>query len=1380
MKLRIFSYNAQNSYANTQSFLEKHRNSRNTLIFIQEPFYGHIRKHKNSTNDTGTSIVGPTFHSSFACLFDIVDGAHPKTITYVHRTLTSLSPALYTTTHHSPYYQIISLNKSSRSTVYFYNVYNSARSEALDCIDAIDNPPPAMAVVGDFNTHSPSWDSNSHPSPTHRIHRLHESLSRLHVSLASTPNIPTWFPRETSNASPSVIDLAWTDINSVTPNVEVLTGIENSFNSDHAPIHFTIQLRSLHSPALHIPINSDEDAEFFKTLSHSISQLPDLEGYASRSHLQREVSELFDVLHAAFHRLAKAKKHTPHDVPWWNDECSNALKAMKLDRRAHYRNFKNAVKRAKNSHFRSNFVEKAAHNNRPWDLTVLTKPRSLPTFIMMKKLDGSPMTNKTEFWQELDALFQNADTRPVDPSYKHSLPTHAPREWHRFLPEELTHAIEKLTPHSAPGIDHITWRHIKKLLNDPANTRKLADLFSACVFLGVWPNEFKISQTVTIPKPKKTDYSTIKSYRPITLLSCIGKLGTKTIAKRVQYESYAHNLLHPHQYGGAALRSTIDAGLQVVNRIRHEWAQGNVVSAIAFDLAQFFPSIKHDVLINTLRAQGFSNFFVNFVADYLVNRKTQYRWNNSSSAQIFDSSVGVVQGEVLSPPFANLTIAPILHKLSPVGKNSRPVNSIQEHDHLFFADDGTILVASKSLKDNIALLRPLFIKIAKELLKIGVIIEFDKTDLIHFFRKHKVDLPLPSLDIVDPFSNTLHSLVPKDTIRLLGFFLDRRLSFHNHIRFYTHSSHSFLNCISSTGSSMHGLDNANRRLLYLSCVIPLLTYGFQLWFDPSFKKHKTHLKQLDRVQLHAARWILGAFRTSPSGSLDVLAGLLPMRHRLKKLFVSSAVRSLKLPRNHSIHSLLPFSKQNALESVNICHGRRPRFNNKTQRLVKRTDVESPVSAFSDILRPIAETYHPEHPLCHPAYRITAEFPARVSLFDPRNPLPLKSDTDNFNRFVSRLKAHISHLETLDDTTLVFTDGSYPDDPTTYPTTYAYRIVRSSHDPINKAFSLQNATIAEAETAAIAAGIQAAIQFPSRHTITVFADSRTALTNALLTKPHPAHSASLHAILALRTWLRRDDRNNIRLRWCPSHSGILHNDAVDEYAKPTSVHHRTATYFPFTSVPTHPGPFTTPPKDRLQSMGFAKQQATIEASHAWTSNPNLRRSLLRVKLNNKSVFDSPVWQHGGGPLMRLFRTGSLDDEKKTNRQKAVKGNLSTDTPHKAWPAADASRLVRLLTNHAPHGAYRIRFHPSLPVNCPTCPGYVQSRAHILFHCARYSRPTHSQWFTNLQDFLNHKDSLRLLIEWLISNPLAFTFAHSPSKVKLPSLGYGIRHPIRPPD
>ena len=66
---------------------------------------------------------------------------------------------------------------------------------------------------------------------------------------------------------------------------------------------------------------------------------------------------------------------------------------------------------------------------------------------------------------------------------------------------------------------------------------------------GVWPRWFKESVSVIIPKPKKTDYTLPKSYRPIALLNTLGKLLTKIIANRLQFDAAAYEVFTlPHAF----------------------------------------------------------------------------------------------------------------------------------------------------------------------------------------------------------------------------------------------------------------------------------------------------------------------------------------------------------------------------------------------------------------------------------------------------------------------------------------------------------------------------------------------------------------------------------------------------------------------------------------------------------------------------------------------------------------------------------------------------------------------------------------------------------------------------------------------------------------
>ena len=56
---------------------------------------------------------------------------------------------------------------------------------------------------------------------------------------------------------------------------------------------------------------------------------------------------------------------------------------------------------------------------------------------------------------------------------------------------------------------------------------------------------------------------------------------------------------------------------------------------VAFDIAQFFPSLNYSMLTAILQHSGFADCLAGFFSDYLVGRSTQYSWNS-----FFPSSQG--------------------------------------------------------------------------------------------------------------------------------------------------------------------------------------------------------------------------------------------------------------------------------------------------------------------------------------------------------------------------------------------------------------------------------------------------------------------------------------------------------------------------------------------------------------------------------------------------------------------------------------------------------------------------------------------------------------------------------------------------------------------
>ena len=167
---------------------------------------------------------------------------------------------------------------------------------------------------------------------------------------------------------------------------------------------------------------------------------------------------------------------------------------------------------------------------------------------------------------------------------------------------------------------------------------------------------------IVIPKPNKSVYNSSKSYQPIVLLNMIGKLFEKMIGECLQFYTIPNSFIHHSQLGDLKQRFTMDAGVILTHIIHSGWVKNLIMSTLAFDIAQFFPSLNHQLLLLILDKVGLDRKVSNFFKNYLVERKTSYCWNNFISP-LFDINVAIGQGSALSPILSVLYLSSVFHFL---------------------------------------------------------------------------------------------------------------------------------------------------------------------------------------------------------------------------------------------------------------------------------------------------------------------------------------------------------------------------------------------------------------------------------------------------------------------------------------------------------------------------------------------------------------------------------------------------------------------------------------------------------------------------------------------------------------------------------------------
>ena len=258
----------------------------------------------------------------------------------------------------------------------------------------------------------------------------------------------------------------------------------------------------------------------------------------------------------------------------------------------------------------------------------------------MIKFKGQPCLELEYLQQALHLSFNTAQFQEIDETVLNEIDSFPLSEWSNFSEEKFIYTIANCNNSSVPSSDKLLQGHFKCIIKDKTYLKNIVTITNICFELGYWPNHFKKSITIVIPKSNKSSYDSLKSFRPIVLLNDIGKLFEKVTGDRLQFHVVSNNFIHQSQLGGLKFKFTTDTGIVLIHFIHTEWIKNMSTSSLAFNIAQFFPSLNHCLLVLILGKARFDSRVVNFFSNYPVNKKTKYFWNNFSS-YLFDINVGV-------------------------------------------------------------------------------------------------------------------------------------------------------------------------------------------------------------------------------------------------------------------------------------------------------------------------------------------------------------------------------------------------------------------------------------------------------------------------------------------------------------------------------------------------------------------------------------------------------------------------------------------------------------------------------------------------------------------------------------------------------------------
>ena len=217
---------------------------------------------------------------------------------------------------------------------------------------------------------------------------------------------------------------------------------------------------------------------------------------------------------------------------------------------------------------------------------------------------------------------------------------------------KIVEIIRNLKNRKAPGPDKIPNSVIK---NFPQKfVHFLTEVFNSCLRFSYFPKCWKVGKIVAILKPGK-DPSVPTNYRPISLLSNIGKIYEKILLDKLIKHEDDHKIIIPQQFGFRNGHPTVQQILRITEHASKNFNINRSTGLVLLDIEKAYDSVWHDALIHKLYALKFPVYLVKVVQSYLRDRKAFVDLHGQSSVS-FEIPSGVPQGSLLSPFLFNIFI----------------------------------------------------------------------------------------------------------------------------------------------------------------------------------------------------------------------------------------------------------------------------------------------------------------------------------------------------------------------------------------------------------------------------------------------------------------------------------------------------------------------------------------------------------------------------------------------------------------------------------------------------------------------------------------------------------------------------------------------------
>ena len=405
--------------------------------------------------------------------------------------------------------------------------------------------------------------------------------------------------------------------------------------------------------------------------------------------------------------------------------------------------------------------------------------------------------------------------------------------------DEVRQIVHGLS-NSSPGADDIPTKVLKQTIT-PILT-PLLHILNQSLKTGVVPNKLKVAKV--IPLHKKESKQHFKNYRPISILPAFSKVLEKVVTIRLTSHLEANGLLSNSQFGFREKRSTTSAILNLTDYILDSFKEYKHVVGVFLDLAKAFETVSHEILLKKLECIGVTGISGQWFSNYLSGR-TQYIHYADQNSSPLNIPMSIPQGSILGPVLFCVYINDI-------------VNSLKMANITLFADDTCVYYAHKNIDTLINTLNSELTLLNDWFSVNKLTLNLSKSHYVIFSRRNYNIAGITQLRI----NNIPLSLV--NSTLFLGIYLDRKLSWGDHISYLTKKLNKYRAILFLTRDS---LTINSIKLIYNSLIYQNLLYGNIVWGRAS----KSKIKPLEIAQRNIVRTMM--FRSKYSHTHNDFASL---------------------------------------------------------------------------------------------------------------------------------------------------------------------------------------------------------------------------------------------------------------------------------------------------------------------------------------------------------------------------------------------------------------------------------------------------------------------------------------------------------------------------